>query len=1217
MKVMSRSRITGWVLGVLMTCQMVGQVETEQRWQGLLWEIDGNGLTTPSYLYGTMHVSSKLAFHLSDSVYLGIRNCDIVALETDPSTWMDDFLDEDSYDYYDYYSYYSSGFYTEAFKIDFPTNDELAYELRREHSMTNHMLYRASYYGNSEFEEQTYLDLFIYQAGRKWKKGIAALEDYEVTMDLLDKAYEPDEDADEEEYYDYWDIYGYGKSPYEMIEDAYRSGDLDLLDSLGRLTNPSRNYHKYFIEERNKIMAENMDSIMQAGSSLFTAVGAAHLPGDTGVIELLRYMGYDVRPVEKTQTKVGKKLKDKLESIYLEPTYSKQTSSDGVFSVNMPGFLYQTSNEVHTKEYFYPDMSNGSYYSVNRVNHFGMFAGQSEQYILDRIDSMLYENIPGKIISQKDIVRNGIPGIEINNVTRQGEHQRYHIYVTPLEIFVFKMSGNDEYVKDYGDPFFNSISFAQNSQDWMTFERGGGVFSVSLPGSSVIRSFDESVSSSSNKEFAHGLNADGDYYFFALSTLHDHYYIEDDTFELTRLTKRFAEQLEYDVVDSELATYDGHPTITAHLSGNDKHVYLRFVLVGPLYYLLGVQAAEPDHEFLRSLKLKKASFSEPFETYTDSSYFFTVETLPEEWEEDSYDPYSYYYYYEEEDRDYDSGYGQKVFRSDSTYEEIQVYYTKYHNYYSVDMERGFWSDYLDREYWTEDGGIVVSTEMDTTAVVPWLYIVLGDSGSADRIHMKYVLQEGAMYTISYATDSVTGTSEYAATFFDSFRPMADTLIGCNIFESKADMFFDYAASNDSVSVMQALNSISVVDFGEEHIERLKELLDTLDYERYGMHYRPTIIEEIGWIESERLLDYFEDMYMAVGDTATLQIEILRAFGHQNTKEGMERFRDMIIYDTPLSNDSWDISNIFYSISDSLELAATLFPEMLDFTYFDEYRNEVLNLLTMLLDSGIVEPKLYEDKVQTLTMEAGYELKRLKASEEDEFSSYDYYGYDYGYSYDDGYSYSDSWRKKSDLENYVIILAPFHDDPAVAKFMNKLLYVEDANLKLTTAKMMVTYEIEGSDTIWANFIQEDKYRKDVIMLLDQLERLDLVDSTEYAQEAIARSLAMSGYYYGEDPDTVLFVRREYVKSAKSEGWVYFFKYENGPKWELAYAGFLPEDASDLDLEEVEGVRGTSFRNEEEMEEEILHVLDYFYVKDRQRAVGGSVGDDYYGYYGWYY
>src|SRR5574339_856936 len=61
-----------------------------KKYPSLLWEISGNGLKKPSYLFGTMHVSSKVAFHLSDSFYAAIKNTDVVALETNPETWQED-----------------------------------------------------------------------------------------------------------------------------------------------------------------------------------------------------------------------------------------------------------------------------------------------------------------------------------------------------------------------------------------------------------------------------------------------------------------------------------------------------------------------------------------------------------------------------------------------------------------------------------------------------------------------------------------------------------------------------------------------------------------------------------------------------------------------------------------------------------------------------------------------------------------------------------------------------------------------------------------------------------------------------------------------------------------------------------------------------------------------------------------------------------------------
>src|SRR4030095_3724072 len=82
----------------------------------------------------------------------------------------------------------------------------------------------------------------------------------------------------------------------KKLEDAYRKGDLDLLDSLESLTVFSDAFQEKFLYKRNEIQANSIDSIVKK-TPLFVGVGAAPLPGRRGVIELLRRKGYMLRPV--------------------------------------------------------------------------------------------------------------------------------------------------------------------------------------------------------------------------------------------------------------------------------------------------------------------------------------------------------------------------------------------------------------------------------------------------------------------------------------------------------------------------------------------------------------------------------------------------------------------------------------------------------------------------------------------------------------------------------------------------------------------------------------------------------------------------------------------------------------------------------------------------------------------------------------------------------
>ena len=49
----------------------------------LFWEISGNGLTSKSYLFGSLHSNDKRLFQLADSIYVGLNQTQKLILETD------------------------------------------------------------------------------------------------------------------------------------------------------------------------------------------------------------------------------------------------------------------------------------------------------------------------------------------------------------------------------------------------------------------------------------------------------------------------------------------------------------------------------------------------------------------------------------------------------------------------------------------------------------------------------------------------------------------------------------------------------------------------------------------------------------------------------------------------------------------------------------------------------------------------------------------------------------------------------------------------------------------------------------------------------------------------------------------------------------------------------------------------------------------------------
>lgn len=90
----------------------------------------------------------------------------------------------------------------------------------------------------------------------------------------------------------------------ETMTDLYLSGDIGMTIPMLKTVSPEGEnedgdyaaFEQRIILDRNKIMAERAAPIL-ANGNVFMAVGALHLPGEGGVIELLRKQGFTVTAV--------------------------------------------------------------------------------------------------------------------------------------------------------------------------------------------------------------------------------------------------------------------------------------------------------------------------------------------------------------------------------------------------------------------------------------------------------------------------------------------------------------------------------------------------------------------------------------------------------------------------------------------------------------------------------------------------------------------------------------------------------------------------------------------------------------------------------------------------------------------------------------------------------------------------------------------------------
>lgn len=90
----------------------------------------------------------------------------------------------------------------------------------------------------------------------------------------------------------------------EKMVEAWKSGDADTLDKLVRKT--GRDHPKLepvvkkLFDDRNVKMAKQIEKYLSTDGTYFVVVGAGHLGGRKGIVQLLRDKGYDVRQLAKS-----------------------------------------------------------------------------------------------------------------------------------------------------------------------------------------------------------------------------------------------------------------------------------------------------------------------------------------------------------------------------------------------------------------------------------------------------------------------------------------------------------------------------------------------------------------------------------------------------------------------------------------------------------------------------------------------------------------------------------------------------------------------------------------------------------------------------------------------------------------------------------------------------------------------------------------------------
>jgi uncharacterized protein len=252
----------------------------------LLWEISGNGLSRPSYLYGTLHMMCESDFVIKEKVKKAFDTTSKLALEIDfddPSELKA--MQEMNVSKVTLSALLSSDDYK---KLDAILKEKVGVGASQFETTTLSFLMSLIMIKSLNCPLKVYEFEFLQMAQNR-KMQVVGLEKLADQIATLDTAYTPHEMVEQ--------LNNYDKKYFDLLTQTYKSEDLKAIYEL--VNDP-----KFMDEKSKRVMLDNRNSnwvrdmpAMMKSESVFFAVGAAHLPGENGVIQLLQKAGYKVQPI--------------------------------------------------------------------------------------------------------------------------------------------------------------------------------------------------------------------------------------------------------------------------------------------------------------------------------------------------------------------------------------------------------------------------------------------------------------------------------------------------------------------------------------------------------------------------------------------------------------------------------------------------------------------------------------------------------------------------------------------------------------------------------------------------------------------------------------------------------------------------------------------------------------------------------------------------------
>lgn len=258
----------------------------------LLWRIGKNNIKE-SYLFGTIHIYDSSIFQIPDIIYRLIDSVDTYSPESDNrhisySDMISNMTVSDSG--YSLKNYLNEECYNNILEIS---------DIDSEIFDTYKPFFLSTFVLSDDDMPSSSIDAELLAYAQITDKTIIEMESFAEQIQAVDLIPYNEQAAIIEK-----SIATLGKkSDFTQLMLDYKMQDIQALKRSLEEMAPAQIFIDSIQKNRNVVMADKIDSIINNGFSSFTAVGALHIP-DTpdvkGIVTLLQEKGYDMQPVEFT-----------------------------------------------------------------------------------------------------------------------------------------------------------------------------------------------------------------------------------------------------------------------------------------------------------------------------------------------------------------------------------------------------------------------------------------------------------------------------------------------------------------------------------------------------------------------------------------------------------------------------------------------------------------------------------------------------------------------------------------------------------------------------------------------------------------------------------------------------------------------------------------------------------------------------------------------------